>query len=350
MSVVTDDKRIYKGQDKEVLIYISGITGLLDLTGCQLVFNVRETVDGTPIIIKDSNNAGEIDIAADQVANKGEATLTFVPADTSSLDAGEYYYDLWLTDLSNKTRPQLTGHFIIDSVAPSMITDVRLILDEAGELRRQVVKDQLVYPATLYKLYLPRTRVLSVEGVYLLTDDTHTLTNYYSGGGFNKSTGVVWLGAGLNILHEMVRVDYTWESGINNDTILHHLNSSRVFTVNYTGIEFNYGKATTNLTKGAEAMSLAGAILACILSVNGANVAQMGYNFRLDEFEIQTKLWGEGMIAEALFNMYIREYDKWKMALGKAGTILLATPDIEKYNIKTLVGYTDTTSEGGEGF
>ena len=56
------------------------------------------------------------------------------------------------------------------------------------------------------------------------------------------------------------------------------------------------------------------------------------------------------MIAEALFNQYNQEYDKWRLALGKAGTILLATPTIEKYNIETLVGYTDSNSEGGEGF
>ena len=350
MSVVTDDKRIYKGQDKEILIYITGSTGLLNLTGCQLVFNVRETVDGEPVIIKDSDNVGEIDIAADQGTNKGEATLTIVPADTASLDSGQYYYDLWLTDVSNKTRPQLAGHFFIDSVSPSMISQIRLYLDEAGELRRQSVKDQLVYPASLHKLYLPRTRITSVEGIYILADDTHALTNYYEGGGFSKSTGEVWLGTALPTTNEMVRVDYTWESGINDDTILHHLGSARMFTISYTGISFDYGKATTDLTRGAEAMSLAGTMMGCILSVNGANVAQMGYNFRLDEFEIQTKLWGEGMIAEALFNQYNQEYDKWRMALGKAGTILLATPTIEKYNILTLVGYTDTESEGGEGF
>ena len=350
MSVPTDDKRIYKAQDKEILIYLTGATGLLNLTGCRLLFYIRETVDGTPVITKDSNNAGEIDIAPDQGTNKGEATLTFVPADTSTLDAGQYYYDLWLTDVSAKTRPMLTGHFFIDSVAPSMIAQIRQTLDEAGELRRLSVKDELVYPATLYKLYLPRTRILSVEGIWALTDDTHTGTNYYTGGGFDKSTGVVWLGSPLALLHQMVRVDYTWESGVSDDTILHHLNGSRLFVINYTGIEFDYGKALTNLTKGAEAMALAGTILSCVLSVNGANVAQMGYNFRLDEFEIQTKLWGEGMIAEALFNQYVREFDKWRLALGKAGEVLIATPEVQKYDIETLLGITDTDSEGGEGY
>lgn len=350
MSVPADDKRIYKGQDKEILIYLSGSTGLLDLTGSQVVLYIREVIDGTPVITKDSDNAGEIDIAPDQVANKGEATLIFVPADSSALSSGMYYYDLWLTDVASKTRPMLMGHFFIDSVGPSMIAQLRQVLDEAGELRRQVIKDELVYPATLYKLYLPRTRILSVEGVYILTDDTHAGTNYYDGGGFGKSTGVVWLGSPLVTLNQMVRADYTWESGISDDTILHHLESGKLYTINYTGITFDYGKATTNLTKGAEAMSLAVAMMACVLSVNGANVAQMGYNFRLDEFEIQTKLWGEGMIAEALFNQYAKEYEKWKMALGKAGDVLIATPDVQKYNLETLLGITDTTSEGGEGF
>ena len=347
MSLSVEDENMYKGQNKDINIYVTGPSGKIDITGFTITFNVKATISGTPVITKTTAEITEINITD---AANGVAELYLVPSDTTSLDAGKYYYDVWTTDLNSKVRPIVAGYFWIHEVAPTMVSEIRGMLDEAGELRRQPVKDALVYPSTTTKVYLPRTRILSVEGVYLLADDDHSGINYYGTGGFDKNTGVVWLSTPLPTANNMVRVDYTWESGINNDVITRHLTSSRMFTVMYTGISFTYGNAVSDLQHGAEAMSVSGAIIACILTANGANVAQMGYNFRLDEFEIQTKLWGEGMIAEALFNVYIHEYDKWRQALGKAGTILLATPDIEKYDIETLVGYTDSSSEGGEGF
>lgn len=347
MSVPVENRAIYKGQDKSVAIYIADETGMKTLTSCRLVFSMRETVDGTPVITKDSDVGGEIDIDADQVNNEGEAVVNFVPADTSSLDSKRYYYDLWLTDSVAKTYPVLTGYFNISDVAPTMLPQIRHLLDEAGELRVMTVKDEMADPSTALSLYTARKRVKEVYGVWTLSDDEHTGTNYYTGGGFNTVSGRIWLGTPLVDMNT-VRIDYAWESGIDDDAINWHLTTSKIFVTGYTGIEFDYGKAITDLQKQAEGMALARIIIGCVLTINGANVAQMGYNFRLDEFEIQTKLWGEGMIAEALFAQYSNMYNEWKLAIGKKGHIFFTAPTTRKYDISTLVGYTADGPETSE--
>lgn len=345
MSVPVMDKDVYKGQDKDYGIRVAKSDGMYDLTSCQLMFYMRTIVGGTPVITKDSGEVGEITIAANQVTNKGEATLTLEDTDTTLLDSGRYYYDLWLIDPASKKDPILTGYFWVLDVAPSILGTIRELLDDGGELRVQAIPDELIIPSSLAVLYVTRRRIQSVLGVWAFTDDDHTGTNYYTGGGFDVSKGKIWLGTALATANTYVRVTYSWESGISDNAVYQHLHNSRAFVVNYTGISFRYGECTTDLQIGAEAMAIAGAVIASILTINGANVAQMGYNFRLDEFEIQTKLWGEGMIAEALFNMYLAEYNKWRLALGKTGTIVIATPATEKYNLTTLIDASETASQ-----
>lgn len=345
MSVPVMDKEIYKGQDKDYGIRVAKSDGKQDLTSCQLLFYIREIVGGIAVVTKDSDEAGEITIAVNQVTNKGEATLTLEDTDTSLLGCGRYYYDLWLVDPASKRDPILTGYFWILDVAPSVVDEIRDVLGDGGELRLQAIADELVQPASLNVLHATRQRVVDVDGVWAFADEDHSSTNYYTGGGFDPNSGKIWLGTALASTLTYVRVSYTWESGVSNDAIYKHLHNSRMFVLNYTGISFDYGKTTTNLQGGAEAMAIASAILASILTANGANVVQMGYNFRLDEFEIQTKLWGEGMIAEALFNVYIREVEKWKQALGKAGTVSIVTPSVTKYNLEDLIGLGSSSSQ-----
>lgn len=346
MSVPVEGKRIYKGQHKNYTINVADVTGTTPITGFTLAFYVKATISGDPLIEKTTAIPTEISLTD---PSNGIAELYLAPADTSSLDVGKYYYEIWMTDLNSETRPILGGHFWIMSVVPTFVDLLRKQLDDAGELRVMTVQDEMVYPATLTSLFVSRIRIKDVIGVWIFTDDDHSGTNYYTGGGFSESTGKIWLGTTLVSTAAFVRVSYTWESGVDDETIQWHLDSSKIWVINYTGIEFAYGDASTNLQKGAEAMAVAAAVLGAILTVNGANVAQMGYNFRLHEFEVQTKLWGEGMIAEALFGVYIQRVQWWLATLGKAGEVLLVNqPDTtKKYNIETLIGFT-TGAEGDE--
>lgn len=348
MSIPVEDKKIYKGQHKDYMINVADASGQTEITGFTIVFQVKQTVSGDPIIEKTTAKVTEIKITD---GSKGIAELYLLPTDTLSLTMGKYYYDIWITDSNSKTRPILCGHFWIRDAAPSLVSMLRKRLDEAGELRVQTVPDELVYPATLNKLFVTRTRIKGVIGVWAFTDTDHTETNYYTGGGFNSSTGEIWLGTEVALTNQYLRVSYLWESGVDDDSIEWHLDESRNWVIQYTGVEFTYGNTVAPIEKSAESMALAAAVLGCILTVNGANVAQLGYNFRLHEFEIQTKLWGEGMIAEALFGVYIQQINWWLSAIGKAGQVYVATPPTSrgKYTINNQLNRISPDDSGIEG-
>jgi len=348
MSIPIKRLPIFKGTDKSIPLYISDSTGAIDLTDYNVYFYVKETISGDAIITKDTDGVGGITKDPDQETYPGKATITIDDTDTESLDAGRYYYQVFTIDGSDKKKAILAGYFWIYEVGPNLVDDIRDLLGDGGELRVNTVPDELLAPATLTTVYVPRQRITSVDGVWLATDTDHSGTNYYTGGGFDANSGKIWLGTPLTTTGEYVRVSYTWESGVNDDAIWQHLYGARNFTINWTGIEFTFGNCTTYREKGAESMSIAGAIIGCVLTMNGANVAQLGYNFRLDEFEIQSKLWGEGMIAQALFKMYFDEYEKWKQALGKDGQIYIVSSNQEKYDLNTLIGFSSENAEGGE--
>lgn len=340
--------KIYKDTDKDIPLYISDASGAIDLTSDNVYFTVSETISGTPDITKDTAGVGGITIDSDQVGNKGKCIIRIDRADTTDLDSGKYYYRVF-HDNGTDYKAVVMGFFWITEVAPSHVDLIRKQLDDAGELRVMTVQDEMIYPASLNTVYVSRPRIQSVIGVWIFTDDGHTGTNYYTGGGFDASTGKIWLGTPLVSTAAFVRVSYTWESGIDYETIQWHLDSSKTWVVEYTGVAFTYGNASNNTEKTAENCAIAAAILGAILTINGANVAQLGYNFRLHEFEVQTKLWGEGMIAEALFGVYIKRIDWYLYTLGKAGEVLLVNqPDAtKKYNIETLIEFS-TGAEGDE--
>ena len=61
--------------------------------------------------------------------------------------------------------------------------------------------------------------------------------------------------------------------------------------------------------------------------MNMSNAIQSGFNYRIAEFEIQTKLWGEGMIAETLLKSY---WDR-AMQMTKALKIFESNPEAPIY-------------------
>lgn len=105
MSVILQPKTIYKGEDKSYIIKVVDADGdRVDITGFGVEFEVKTAAGATgqPAIAKSVGSG--ITIAPDQVANKGEATLVLVPADTSALAPRLYVYDLVAIDVSGLRR------------------------------------------------------------------------------------------------------------------------------------------------------------------------------------------------------------------------------------------------------
>lgn len=338
-NVPEKDLIVYKGQNKNFIISMLGITGGEDLAGDTVIFYVYESGNTTPFITKSS----VVGVTEVEFTGPSEVTVKLVPADTSSLEAKSYFYQLWHTDVGGDIVPALTGFFRLLVLAPSIIKSIRNLLDEAGEVGVRQMRDEIIPPTSAYLVYANRRRVRDIQGVWLLTDTTHALTNYYTGGGFDPESGEIRLGSSLPSLVSDVRVDFSWESGIDDDAIQSHLDTSRRWAIGYTNVEFNYNDNSTEEKRRVEDLAIARTVVLCILTINGANVAQFGYNFRLGDFEIQSKLWGEGMIAQALFQLYVNMYEEAKQTTGRYIYTRRAKKLEKQYNLTVLL----STSQSG---
>ncbi|MHA2274138.1 MAG: hypothetical protein ACXAC2_00120 [Candidatus Kariarchaeaceae archaeon] len=333
--------RIYQGEDKSLIISVVGEGGKEVITGDTLTFEVFIKGDAVPVITKSTDTPTEITISA-----SNEITVFLLPADTSVLDIGRYFYQVWHTEQSDsKVSPVLTGYFDVVLLAPSIISSLRLLLDEAGELGTRQVND-IISPITTTEVAANRRRVVDVQGIWLLSDTAKSGTNYFTGGEFEYSSGRITLGTQLPNAISDVRISFTWESGIADDVIAEHLTRNKVWVEGISGQEFEYGATTNADEEYAENLAIAVTVLSCILTINGANVAQMGYNFKIQEFEIQTKLWGEGMIAEALFNQYRMEIKRWEQALGIDIRSAVANKLFPRYDLRRHFSHSGKYNKG----
>lgn len=96
-SYSTTPLKVGKGRSKSWLATCTDpVLGLLDLSanGRSLRFRARynETDPDPPVLLKATGSGIVHD--PDQVAHKGQATVTFVPADTSGVTATRLWYEL----------------------------------------------------------------------------------------------------------------------------------------------------------------------------------------------------------------------------------------------------------------
>lgn len=94
---------IYRGSSKTYELEVKDAEGeVVDLTGARIVLSVKcDLNEEAPRIQKDSDaGASEIDIS---YPREGKAEIKFVPADTRTMDYGEYTFDVWVV-LASGTR------------------------------------------------------------------------------------------------------------------------------------------------------------------------------------------------------------------------------------------------------
>lgn len=112
--ITTKDLRMTRGQTLAVKFTVKDAKRLpVDLTSAKAYLWVRADmkVDATIKLssyVLAAHRVGIV-IAPDQVANKGEFTATFIPADTNALVAlgadDPYLYDAWIEDATGQRFP-----------------------------------------------------------------------------------------------------------------------------------------------------------------------------------------------------------------------------------------------------
>lgn len=101
---------MYRGDDRDFPLTITAGGAALDLTGATVVFTARSALTDTDATFSLSSAVvGEITIAADQVADKGEITV-HVPASATEDVTGTLLCDVEVTTSAGKvlTWPEAT--------------------------------------------------------------------------------------------------------------------------------------------------------------------------------------------------------------------------------------------------
>lgn len=205
---------------------------------------------------------------------------------------------------------------------------VRNLLTQAGRQHIKVRDDDLIQVFNYQTLYVDFPDVVDVAGIWLPDDLNHSGTNYASGATVYPSQGKISLHPSLSIpnSYREVMITYATSDGLSDQQIQNNVNIAKDYvqmelweTVDFSGSStYKVFARTTMLTIGA---------YFSLLAMNNSNAIQSGYNYRIAEFEIQTKLWGEGMIAETLLNKY---WDR-SMKMLNALKIFKSRPDVPVY-------------------
>lgn len=207
-------------------------------------------------------------------------------------------------------------------MAEADVTAIRKILGEIGRQQHLTEEDEILLVANSDTVYADYQDLIDVIGVYLSSDPTHAGTNYYTGGSFDYKDGIITLGTTLPP-HTEVIVSYVRKHGLTDAEIDVHYEGAKLFLA-YKMVYFDYewDNPTEDLDKLAIYTAYNVAVYYCIITLNMGNLVMSGFNYRMEEFEIQTKLWGEGMIAQELFGMVrMRVIDLMEVLGANTGAI-----------------------------
>lgn len=175
------------------------------------------------------------------------------------------------------------------------ILAVRNMLSDAGIQMTEVVVDELRTSSDVKVVFVKYTQIHNVVGIWLSTDPTHAGTNYYDGGSFNAYTGELTLNSSLPDASTNVLINYTHYKGLAESVVDQHISFSKGFVDDYTGKIWDWADVTDPKTQVAKAaMTIKSAMIALAFMV-APEILQKGFNFRIDEFSVESKTWAGSM-------------------------------------------------------
>jgi len=194
------------------------------------------------------------------------------------------------------------------------------MLVQAGRFATNVRDNDLYYifqGQTGAVVYTDHQDLIDVAGIWEGNDITNSGTNYISGATIYPAQGKIELLQTLPSDVKEVLVTYAATQGLSDVQIQINLDIAQNFMIGELyadSLNFASGSTSTYDNMVRYCM-LTIASYFSLLAINNSNAIQSGFNYRLGDFEIQTKLWGEGMIAETLLNKYWERSQKMLDAL-----------------------------------
>jgi len=236
--------------------------------------------------------------------------------------------------LTSDVRVQVPPKFTI-IVDDSKVGQVRNLLVQAGRTATLVRDNDLVpifYSGTIATIYTDFQDIIDVAGLWKPDDVYNSGTNYLSGASIYPEEGRITFPTNLTgwdvTLNEGL-ITYAHIQGLTDQQIQLNVNIAESYVqmeLWEDSINFS-GTATFEIFANHTMCTIAAYY--SLMAINSSNAIQSGYNYRLGDFEIQTKLWGEGMIAETLLNKYWERSQKMIDALK----LYQAKPDVPVFVI-----------------
>jgi len=248
-------------------------------------------------------------------------------------DASVKVYDQSLS-LTSDAKVIIPPKFTI-VVDDSKVGQVRNLLVQAGRTATLVRDNDLVpifYSGSIATIYTDFQDIIDVAGFWTPDDIFNSGTNFLSGAKIYPEEGRITFPTNLvgwdTSLAEGL-ITYAYIQGLTDEQIQLNIDIAESFVMMELwedNIDF-LGTATYEIFANHTMCTIAAYY--SLMAINSSNAIQSGYNYRLGDFEIQTKLWGEGMIAETLLNKYWERCQKMLDALK----YYQAKPDVPVYVI-----------------
>jgi len=195
---------------------------------------------------------------------------------------------------------------------------VRKLMAQAGREVIRVRDDDILpvfYSGSSSHLYTDFQDIMDVQHIRLVDDIYHSGTNYLQGSTIYDKEGRIDIGLTLPANTDEVLITYATRDGLDDEVIQLNIDMAKWYLQSELWRDILNFSGSSTYEQMAKWTLYSIATYWCILGMNSSNAIQSGYNYRIAEFEIQTKLWGEGMIAETLLMKYWERSDNMIKAL-----------------------------------
>jgi len=217
------------------------------------------------------------------------------------------------------------------------ILKVRQMLGDAGELIPVMLQDELRASSDKTTVFTRYGQILSVSGVWLSTDPDHEGTEYYGTGSFTIYTRKITLQTDLPTVNEDVLINYTYQKGLPDEVVDNQVTYAKAYVQYRTNYTFDWAAATPDVeTQAAIAAMIYRAAQGCLMYQYAPDILQKGFNFRIEEFSVESKTWAGSMGIRDLLTLWSKHVDEHIAILGDYG--YYAAPSSAHYG-RNIHGY-----------
>jgi len=113
---IEQNLEMYRGDDRKFRVFAQEADGTaIDITGAlEIYFSLKKKLSDTSYLFQKTKTGGGIVV---NTPTNGEIAITIDNADTNSMPAGTYKYDVQLNDAAGKIHTIAIGNFVIKSEA-----------------------------------------------------------------------------------------------------------------------------------------------------------------------------------------------------------------------------------------